>query len=478
MKLSDGGDQRQAFRKRDWLAIAGIALLGSVAFIRLFLMPTGTLFSQHSDMLAMHLPMKHFLVHSYQQDGELPNWCPYSFAGMPFSHDVQLAPLYPFHLLLYSLSPDQIGSALSWLTWLHVVVAGWGMYFYARFSGQSRVGAMGSACAWMFAGKWMLHLIEGGHSIIGPLAWLPWVLWLLHAAVSLGPTRTGVKRAILAGLVFGMMVLGTHPQILFYSGISIAVSLLIHWWVRPLTPDDTVFSSPRWRLVYSVVLAAVCLFVALGFGAAQLLPALEATPMTSRAHGVPPSDTLPGGVRVILNFFGPAIVAVRSSGLWEDRGGFAFTAVFLATIAWVCRREEVWVRRHVWLFLALFIYAVGGAILFQSLPGFRLFRQATRMILIAALPMAWLVGAGLQTLIENRIRQKLLIRWAVRVAVVMVLLCGGLALRTWLSGRPTLESSVLVFVDRDDPFCHVPVNARPTLGRADAEDGVECCGRF
>ena len=43
----------------------------------------------------------------------------------------------------------------------------------------------------------------------------------------------------------------------------------------------------------------------------------------------------------------------------------------------------------------------GGAILFQSLPGFRVFRQPARMLLVVALPVALLAGQATEALIRR-----------------------------------------------------------------------------
>ena len=57
-------------------------------------------------------------------------------------HDVQVAAFYPPHALLYLLPEDKIGAALSWLVVLHVLIAGWCMYAYARGQDLGRAGAL------------------------------------------------------------------------------------------------------------------------------------------------------------------------------------------------------------------------------------------------------------------------------------------------------------------------------------------------
>src|SRR5207253_11065887 len=122
--------------------------------------------SDHSDLLAMHLPLKRFLVRSWQETGELPLWNPYSFAGMPFVHDVQVAAFYPLHFPLYFLPEERVGAAMSWLVVLHVMIAGWCMYAYARSRRLEGLAALVAAAGYMFGGKWLLHILAGGHYIM------------------------------------------------------------------------------------------------------------------------------------------------------------------------------------------------------------------------------------------------------------------------------------------------------------------------
>ena len=291
------------------LIIASLALL---AFWPLVRSPTQILYSDHSDMLAMHVPMKYFLVQSFQQTGELPLWCPSSFAGLPFVHDVQLAAFYPLHLPLYLIRPGYVGAAVSWLVVLHVIIAGCGMFCYARRTSLGWHGALAAGGAWMFGGKWMMHMIDGGHCIMAPLAWLPWILLCLdHANAATVTFANRIRWATASGLVFGMMVLGTHPQITFYCGLAIGLSIL-------LSANMGRTSKDRWRKLPLVVGCGIwCAVVAVGLGAIQLLPAMEAAPETSRAGGVSAADILPGGLRVLANFVGPAIATVDPSGGWK-----------------------------------------------------------------------------------------------------------------------------------------------------------------
>src|SRR5207244_4086139 len=196
-----------------------LAGLGLLYFSALLIHPTQVLYSDHSDFLATFLPVKHFLVRSWQQTGEIPLWCPYSFGGMPLIHDVQVAAFYPGHGPLYLLPEQWLGAAMSWLVVAHVIIAGCCMYASGQRQGLDRLPALVTAVGYMFAGKWLLHVLEAGHYVLIPLAWLPLVLLWLEQAIR----RRSLVRATWAGAAFALIMLGTHPQMSFFAGLFIVL---------------------------------------------------------------------------------------------------------------------------------------------------------------------------------------------------------------------------------------------------------------
>src|SRR5947208_1155015 len=142
------------------LVLAGLVL---AFFAPLVARPRGVLYSDHSDLLAHYLPAKRFLVESWRETGEMPLWCPYSLGGMPFIHDPQVGAFYPPHWLLLLVPLDALGTALSWLIVLHLFLAGCGTYVWAREERLDRGPALVAAIGFLFAGKWLLHLLAAGH---------------------------------------------------------------------------------------------------------------------------------------------------------------------------------------------------------------------------------------------------------------------------------------------------------------------------
>lgn len=374
------------------LAVVGLAL-----FADLTLHPTQTLYSDHSDLLALHLPSKHFLVRSWRQTGEVPLWCPYVFAGMPFVHDVQVAAFYPFTWPLYLVADGGLGAAMSWILVLHVVVAGWCAYAYARHEGLGPRAAWVTGVGYVLGGKWLLHLLAAGHYNMIPLAWLPLVLLWLERAVA----GRSLLWALGAGAVFSLFVLGAYPYITLYAGVFTAAWTLAPALERagmlsaeaPRSPAGLARALGRWFL------AGICTAVAAtALGAVQLLPALEASGESSRSAGVAADvPFLANSVRTLFALVGPALAPQAS---WENQGNFGVLWLAAAAAAPLLRRGRV--RFQAEVTLGVFLYALGGAAMCQRLPAFSLFRLPVRALLVAGFPVALLAGVTTQALFGGR----------------------------------------------------------------------------
>jgi len=380
--------------------IAPHALLAALAlayFAGLVLHPGRTLYADHSDLIALHVPLETFLARSWREDGTPPLWNPLQFSGLPFAHDVQAAASYPPHILFRWAGEGGVGPALSWLIVAHVVVAGWGMHALARGSGLGATASIVAAAGFMLAGKWLLHLALAGHYAFVGLAWLPWVLLGLDPAI---PGRS-LATATRSGIAFGLLAMSTHPQLTLYCGLFVAA------WTLLSAPDagrsegggpDTTSADPgpirrlglgAWAAIFGVALAAV-----------QLLPSLEATALSSRGtSGVPESPSI--SLRALLRAVGPSPTGVEPVTSWEPRSGFGvvWLAAAIAAPALARGADRRRARRALAIVVAMAGFALGGAAFFRWVPGFRMFRMPSRIFLVAGLPVAYLVGLATQGLL-------------------------------------------------------------------------------
>lgn len=380
---------------RPRFALLLLALLAILFFADLVLHPRQMLYSDFSDFPALHLPSRYFLVRSFHETGELPLWCPYNFGGMPFLADIQVSAFYPPHWLLLAVPEDRQGAACSWLIVAHVIVAGWCMYAYARHQGLQGSAAFVTAAGYMFAGKWLFHVLGGGHYNMVPLAWLPLVLLLLEQAIQ----RKSFSRAVWAGAIFALFVLAAYPYVTLYAGLFIALWTLGTtlesggWWT-----EGRSWPALRPALVRWLAFGAVTVVVAALLGAVQLLPGLEIARESSRNLGIAPDLKKAGldALRCLLGLAGPPMVA-DATWQWEDRGGLGLVWAGAALMAYPLNRTP----RTRFELTALFIWlglALGGILIFQQLPGFHFFQIPSRMLLLAALPVSLLVGRTTQAL--------------------------------------------------------------------------------
>jgi hypothetical protein len=424
-------------RTRPWPVLL-IPFLGLLFFSDLLLHPSQTLYSDYSDLLTLHLPAKHFLVRSWQEHSEVPRWCPYNFAGMPFVHDPQVSAFYPPHLPLLWMPEDQLGAALSWLIVLHVIAAGWCMYAYARYRGLANTGALVAAVGYMFAGKWLLHVLAGGHYNMVPLAWLPLVLLWLERAIR----QTSIVYASWAGAAFGLIVLGAYPYVTLYSGLFVAI------WTLGVALEEAGLLSPGSAAASRRPLTCMAAWAGMGcwtalvgiaLGAVQLLPAIDASREASRSAGVDVTpQMLMDGVRSVVGLVGPPLT--NEPNCWENRAGLGLIWLALAISAAAIGTGRI--RFQTGVFFLLILFALGGATAFQWLPGFRLFRLPSRILLIAALPAALLAGTTVQALVERELGSERIARHCrqvlLKLAGAVILLAGMFAL-TLSTQRPDVQ---------------------------------------
>jgi hypothetical protein len=374
------------------LVPALLVALALVIFWPLVLHPSKVLYSNNSDVLAQHLPYKRFLARSLQETGEIPLWCPHALGGTPFVHDPQVSIFYPPNLPLL-LVPDQfVGAALSWLIVAQIVLGGLFAFAYAREEGLTPAGAFVTGVGYMLSGKWLLHLLAAGHSVVIGLAWLPLVLLCFDRSLR----RRSVAWVVAAGMAMALLVLGTHPQWTLYACLFVAI------WTSGTalagTRDRRTVSAGLARWAVTGLLTAL---IAVALAAIQLLPTLEATRYSCRfVMGIPHAND--GGRADLAGVFdlehwlgliGPSLTVHPD---WESVAGIGLAWAMAAVAgAWFGGRPIV---HRTAACCAIFAFALGGGVLFQSLPVFGLFRGVSRMLLLTCLPIALLAGYGTDSL--------------------------------------------------------------------------------
>jgi hypothetical protein len=366
-----------------------LTLLGLIFFAPLVAHPGDLFYSDHSDFLALELPAVHFQVESYRATGELPKWCPHAFAGEVFAF-VPSPHMAPF--VLTDIVPHgAFGPLLCWMVVLHIIIAGSGMYVYAREEKLSETAALVAACGFMFGGAWLLHILAGGHFFVG-LAWLPFVLLYLQRAMR----QRSVTAATIAALFYALLVWTLHPQIAFYAGLFIGLWLMRTAYEEGYLGGTAPVSSAGALRAVGICIGLGLWTAVLGIALAgmYLLPAFTSTEGSTRGAGISAADLLELGRITLFNLVGPS---VQQQPRWEETGGLGLIVLALAASAPLLN-PSTRVRYQAMVCAGLMVFGIGGALLVQGLPGVNMFRQPARMFVVVGFPVAYLAGVAVDAL--------------------------------------------------------------------------------
>jgi hypothetical protein len=265
------------------------------------------------------------------RDGQFPMWLPYSFGGVPIVEvGVALGLLYPPKLLLMTiLSPVHQHDLI---LFVHLLVAGLGMYALLRCWGANALGALLGGIAWEFNGHNAFWLTLEHIAI--DAAWFP----LMMLGATLAVRKQSLNWAIAAGAAMGMTIL--NGDMLY---VAVSALVLASWYgvstflaARRLSLKN----QPR-AVLWCLGLPVISLVVAAALSCASWLSFLS---LLSHVHREPESlawqlnEALPWRI-VARGFIWPASlngVAFKVA----DSGSFAFVgtpALVFSMIGWFRR---------------------------------------------------------------------------------------------------------------------------------------------
>ncbi len=438
-------------RSETWRDLCAIGLIGAGTagfFWRLLAgqvwMPAGG-----GDLAQFLYPTYAFAAQWWRQ-GVIPLWNPYLFAGAPFVGDIQSGLFYPINLLTFFLSAPLTFRDLEFLSVLHFLLAGVGMYAFLRWGDWkadsaaenlhapiSIPAALAGAIAFEFSDLFITHF--GNLNLIAVAAWTPLVLLFYRRAVT--DRRPGY--AVIAGILLAVAFLAGHIQAFLF--IVIALTL---WAIF-----ETVAQNPLARVLgrrSPIALLALTALVALGLTAPVLLPSIEMTQNSVRAvfsyeqaaqYSLPPAE--------LVGLFVPGFFGRGPQDAWApwDRVEVGYLGVLplvLAVLALILRRDA---RTRMFgllalagLLLALGGYAVVQGWFYQFVPVLGQLRAPARFIFLFDFAMAVLAALGFETLLHampraSELAFKRIVRSAPWAFLLIALASGSAAYVILISGQ-------------------------------------------
>ncbi len=339
-----------------------------------------------SDAVTSHLPAAEFLRQSVLDDGAFPVWRETLFAGQPFAADPLNKTAYPLQWLALIFPPVL---HLDLMIALHLLIAGAGMWAWARSFGLRDSAAGLSAVAYVLAPRLIGHTGAGHLDLVYALAWFPWLMW----SIGQGGARCAVPlRRLLLLALFGALILLADLRLSLFA-YALAGAYAIYEALRLRQPRQLM------RFVLPLLLIAV-LTLSLTLPLLGWRPYLTRGDLTSQDAGVfslTPAQFLGlilpprGGNVETLTYLGIPVLALAILGAVTARKWFWAAAAGIAAL------------------YALGINAPFWSLLVRLIPALLWFRVPSRAWFVVALIAPLLAGFGAEWLLDHRSQRGVLI---------------------------------------------------------------------
>lgn len=201
--------------RRDGIFIFLIFILLVVFYPQFFLAKGAFLTADHQEQ---HFPWA-FLFSENIKQGIIPFWTSGIQCGFPIAAEGQIGVFYPPNLLFYFFLPIKI--AYAYLTLFHFLIAGWGMYVYARRNEIRRLASFLAAVLFLFG------TASGGAfynaNSLKTLCWFPIALYYVDNLIE----RRRLKYALALGVTCGLSLLAGYLQLgIYLVGFSVLYLIL------------------------------------------------------------------------------------------------------------------------------------------------------------------------------------------------------------------------------------------------------------
>ncbi len=405
------------------ITVAAACMLGMLSLPLL----TGMIYTL-DDFAGIGLPLRYFYANALLKGSDF-TWCPSLFCG--FDMQVNGAGMYhPLHLLLYRLLPLDVALNLEFLLCYPTVFLG--MYLLCRRWHFSRGACMFGAYTLTFNSFMLLRIAQV--SVIATVAHLPWTLLCCDIMMRSSRPRNIQLSGILLTLLTASQLLVGHAQFIWMTSLIEAAYILI--------------LAISYRTFFPLLNIFICKLLGVLLGSIQLLPTLEAIPLSTRAtRDLAYQGFLSFHPLNLLQLVSPYCFRkpVEALGnIWE--GSFYTGVIALVLCVWLLTRKADLIRHREIVILAVLL-TVGGFVLalgkylpvfslIMQLPGFDFFRCPNRYNFIAHFGLSVLATCALACLLDtNRETAR---PW--RANCVFVLLIGVLVALGLLCILPVLRN--------------------------------------
>lgn len=379
-----------------------VMLLALLFLFRSFLFTDKMLYG--TDMFAAGVYHRAMLVDHVLEHGEIPQWNPHAYGGMPYVDAFHGDIFYPLSVMKFFVP---LHFHLGFNLILHIFLAGVFMYLAARQFKLGKTAALFSAASYMFAAYLMSMVASGHEGRIYVTALFPLVILFIDRAFQEKP----FLNFTLLGFLLGIIILSPHPQMSYFTLWAAGLYTLFKLAVL-YRREKTVKVIPK-----PALLALYAVVVALLLSAIQFYPGYvyttEFSPRAERQSGWGWATSWSLHEEDLLSQFIPEFSGTTSTTgttYWgknpfkHNSEAVGVVTLFMALIGLFFAR-----RRERWFFggLALFaiIYALGATtpifkLFYYIIPKVKSMRAPGMIMFMYLFSVALLGGLGVQAIIN------------------------------------------------------------------------------
>jgi len=324
--------------------------------------------------------------------GNLPLWNPYLGCGSPFLADIETAVFYPLNWLLIPLvSKNQLSYLILEIHLiLHYFLAGLFMFYFLTHQRLMRVGAFIGAVSFMFSGFFWSHVSHV--TVIEGAVWLPLTLLFFQMAME----RQKAGYALMSGISLACSILAGHPQLPFFI-IIILTYLGVYKIFFLINGSKERISLKQLSKFWMLTIVS-----AFGLAAVQLLPTLQLAKIINRMN---PDFNFVADLslhpRQFLSLLTPFFH--NTANIDETHLYMGVLILFLSIFSFLHpNRKAVFFYVSIAVgssILSLGLYTPLYHLLYEYVPGFKVFRVPARFIYLINFAIAVLAGFGIDALI-------------------------------------------------------------------------------
>jgi hypothetical protein len=384
--------KKHSDRHAFWAATALLGLANLILFWR-FLSPSThwVMSCDNEDLAGQFLWWRQFGFEELKK-GHLALWNPYLYCGEPFFGGFQSALLYPPNWLFMVL-PLLFAVNLSIV--LHVFLAGWFTFLWARNRGARWESALLASFSFMWGGAYILHIVPGHLSNLCAMAWIP----LVFFAVERFKEKRDLFSLGLGMAALALQIFSGHIQYVYYTLLVLAFFVLLD--LRRITGKASFLGGVGLMLGGAALLSAVQLMA--GWNAAFE----SARSGTMTMYFVDSADLTLERLWCLFmpNLFGDWNHFWGGGLFWEGVVIPGLTAFSLALFALVySRHSQKWtfgLLGFIFILVALGQRAPLFGLFYRFVPLFSHFRGIGKFNILISLCLAALAVMGLEDVLNQ-----------------------------------------------------------------------------